>query len=277
MRLRLRHHLRVRFSEPTRNAISILRMTPRSHEGQRVTNWRIDVEPDCLLKSGEDHFGNLTHTLTVPGIVSELSITAQGELTCFDAAGVVRGTAERLPLDIYRRDTATTMPSEELRSFASDVAAASDNDLGKLHQLLGAVHQRIATSSEPTAVVTADAAFKACKGTSGDHAQIFATCARHLGFPARCAHGFYLDDDGQSTRHAWAEAYVDGLGWVGFDPVHDICPQDYHVRVAVGLDALDAAALRGTPGQNAAETVDVNWMFGLDQRRNAQAATISFS
>ena len=50
----------------------------------------------------------------------------------------------------------------------------------------------------------------------------------------------------QDAGHAWAEAFVPELGWVGFDPANGICPTDAHVRVAVGLDYLGAAPLRGT-------------------------------
>ena len=45
----------------------------------------------------------------------------------------------------------------------------------------------------------------------------------------------------QKAGHAWAEAFVADIGWIGFDPVHDICPQEAHVRIACGLDYLGAA------------------------------------
>ena len=262
MRLRLRHQLRLRFPEPTRNVIAVLRMTPRSHEGQRVTNWRIDVEPDCLLKAGEDHFGNLVHTLTLPGAVSAVTITAQGELTAFDAAGIVRGSAERLPVELYHRETRLTTPDAALRAFASKAAAVADNPLGQLHRLMGAIHEAVALDDGANGPGTAASALAARCGTARDHAQIFTTCARLLGVPARCATGYYLAEGDGSRRHDWAEAYVDGLGWVGFDTVHDICPQDQHIRVAVGLDAVEAGALRGAYGVVPEETMEVRWLHG---------------
>ncbi|MDX7950613.1 transglutaminase family protein [Lichenihabitans sp. Uapishka_5] len=264
MRLRLRHQLRLRFPEPVRNLIAVLRMAPRSHEGQRVTNWRIDVDPDCLLKAGEDHFGNLVHTLTLPGTVSELSIIAQGELTAFDAAGIVRGSAERLPVDLYRRDTTLTAPDETVRRFASEAVQGADSPIGRLHHLMGAIHERIEATSETGAILPAARSLEAGRGTAREHAQLFATCARSLGFPARCSAGYYLDDGTASRRHSWAEAYVEGLGWVGFDTVHDICPQDHHVRVAVGLDAVEAGTLRSAYGVVPEESVEVRWLLGRD-------------
>lgn len=273
MRLRLRHHLRLRFSEPARNVMAVLRLTPRSHEGQRITNWRIDVDPDCLLKSGEDHHGNLVHTLTIPGFATELSIAAQGELTSFDALGVVRGSAERLPTEVYLRDTALTLAGDGVRELARAAAAAAETPLARLHALMGALHDRLPFAPAVAGVVPAEEALAAGRGGARDHAQVFTAAARHLAIPARCAIGFLLDPDGGSRRHAWAEAHVAGLGWVGFDPVHDICPQEHHVRVAVGLDAFEADGLRGANGVVPEEAVEVRWLYGRETTRSSPRAS----
>ncbi|RQS17205.1 transglutaminase family protein [Burkholderia sp. Bp8998] len=49
----------------------------------------------------------------------------------------------------------------------------------------------------------------------------------------------------QPAGHAWAEAYVEGLGWVGFDPFMNRCPDERYVRIAVGLDYRDAQPVTG--------------------------------
>ena len=273
MRLRLRHRLRLSFAEPVRNVIAVLRITPRSHDGQRVTNWRIDVEPDCFLKAGEDHFGNLVHTLTLPGLVSEFTVTARGELAAFDAAGVVRGSAERLPIELYHRDTPLTAPDAALRVFAAEAVAGSDNRVGQMHRLMAAVHEAVAFDAEGTGAPSAQQAFADRRATARGHAQVFVACARALGAPARCAAGYLLAGDAGSRRHSWAEVFVEGLGWVGFDTVHEICPQDHHVRVAVGLDAVEADTLRGAYGVVPDETVEVQWLFGRDPGPLAAAAS----
>lgn len=274
MRLRIRHRLQVRFPEPTRNVVGVLRLSPRSHEGQRITNWRIDVDPDCLLRRGEDHFGNVTHVLNVPGVSQEITVVAQGELTSFDAAGVVRGSAERLPTEVFRRDTALTDPNDAMRAFAEDATTGSVNAIERLHRLMAAVNRDIAVEeasqgARPAAAIDVLAA-KAADGAG--HAHLFIACARQLGYPARCASGYVLGSPGASQRHAWAEAFVENLGWIGFDTVRDICPQDDHVRVAVGLDAVDAAPVRTVPGEIAAETVDITWLLARDNGAQSQSA-----
>jgi transglutaminase-like putative cysteine protease len=72
--------------------------------------------------------------------------------------------------------------------------------------------------------------------------------ARHLGVPARYVGGYFHRADGvtqQDAGHAWAEAHVPSIGWIGFDPANGICTTEAHVRVAVGLDYLGAAPVRG--------------------------------
>jgi transglutaminase-like putative cysteine protease len=97
------------------------------------------------------------------------------------------------------------------------------------------------------AATTADAALSAGHGVCQDHAHIFITAARVLGFPARYVSGYLMLTDRieQEASHAWAEAHVDDLGWVGFDVSNGISPDPRYVRVATGADYLEAAPISG--------------------------------
>jgi transglutaminase-like putative cysteine protease len=92
-------------------------------------------------------------------------------------------------------------------------------------------------------------AFGRRHGAARDLSHVFIGAAHSLGIPARYVGGYYRHDDGiepQQGSHAWAEAFVPDLGWIAFDPANGFCPTDAHVRVAVGLDSLGAASVRGT-------------------------------
>ena len=95
---------------------------------------------------------------------------------------------------------------------------------------------------------SADAAIEHGCGVCQDHAHIFVAAARSLGYPARYVSGYLLMDDAntEEASHAWAEAHVDGLGWVGFDISNGISPDTRYVRVATGLDYAQAAPVTGT-------------------------------
>jgi transglutaminase-like putative cysteine protease len=108
------------------------------------------------------------------------------------------------------------------------------------------------------------------KGVCQDHAQIFIAASRALGIPARYVSGYLMMDDrvDQDAGHAWAEAHVDGLGWVGFDVSNGICPDARYVRMATGRDYRDAAPIRGIRFGVHEETMHVS--LAVEQQRMEQ-------
>ena len=261
MRIRINHETIYRYETPAKSAIELLRLTPRNHEGQFVLRWRIDVSEDCRLEPHEDAFGNLTHTFTVDGPISELRIGVSGDVETQDTAGVVRGTLERFPSSLFLRQTGLTKPDGAIIAFAGDAARAADTVLGRLHALQSRIHESFSFDPDPTNTGTSAAeAFALKRGVCQDYAHVFIAAARHLGIPARYIGGHFLRNDEatiQEAGHAWTEAYVADLGWVGFDPTNGISTTDAHVRVAVGLDYLGAAPIRGTRMGGGGETMAV--------------------
>ncbi len=250
MRLNIRHESHYAYGLPAKSALQILRLTPRSHEGQFVRRWRVEIDTDCRLDRADDAFGNITHTFTVDGPLGEMRIVAEGEIDTEDRRGFVLGTVERFPLGFWLRDTGLTRVEPELRDYARHIARSEGGDrLAALHALMGRVHADMTfRPGETNAATTALDAFRRKTGVCQDLAHVFIACARSLDIPARYAGGYYLrtDTDQQEAGHAWAEAHIEGLGWIGFDPANGACVTDRYARVAVGLDYLDAAPIRGS-------------------------------
>src|SRR5262249_56452827 len=114
--------------------------------------------------------------------------------------------------------------------------------------LLPRLHTAVAWRDTAPAAATAAEAFRERSGTCEDLSHIFVAIARALGVPTRYVGGYFRHSGDvaiQDARHAWAEAHVPDLGWIGFDPVNGVCVTDQHIRVAVGLDHLGAAPVRG--------------------------------
>jgi transglutaminase-like putative cysteine protease len=273
VRLRIAHSSVYRYDPPAAGVIQVLRLTPRNHEGQYVERWRIDVVPDARLAAHEDAFGNITHVFTADGPLDELRVEVDGEVETQNANGVVRGTVERFPPSLFLRDTALTQADSAIRDFAQKTRDASGGVvLAELHGLLDRLFEDMAGDSATGDAASATApaknateAFARQRGAAKnlaprDFAHIFIGAARTLGIPARYVRGYFhrVDQNADAdTSHAWAEAYVPGLGWVGFDPSNGCCPTDGHVRVAIGLDSLGAAPVRGTRLGVGAETLAV--------------------
>jgi transglutaminase-like putative cysteine protease len=249
MRLRIAHSVVLRYDPPATGVIQLLRLTPRNHEGQHVIEWRIDVSADARLNAHDDAFGNLTHVFTADGPIEALSIRVDGEIDTQNTDGVVRGSLERLPPSLFLRDTTLTQADAAIRDFAQDIRGANGGDvLGELHALMHRLHEETSGKGDPLpAAATAVEAFARRCGGSRELAHIFISAAHSLHIPARYVAGYFCASGTfeQDSDHAWVEAFVADLGWVGFDPMNCLCPTDAYVRVAIGLDALGAAAVRG--------------------------------
>jgi transglutaminase-like putative cysteine protease len=261
MRLRVSHHIDRRYDPPATGVTQLLRLTPRNHDGQYVINWRIDVSIDAWLNTHHDAFGNITHVFSATGPLESLRISVEGEVETHNSDGVVRGTVERFGPSLFLRDTALTQADQRIGDFARDIRGANKgNVLDELHHLLDRLHTEINLESEPsqTQAATAAEVFARKRGLARDVTHIFIGAAHSLAIPARYVAGYVcIDGFEQRLGHAWAEAYVPNLGWIGFDPLRGACPTDAYIRVAVGLDALGAIPVRATHYGSSTENLAV--------------------
>jgi transglutaminase-like putative cysteine protease len=251
MRIRISHATIYHYDTPPTGVTQLLRKTPRNHDGQYVLNWRLDLSQDCLLHQHEDAFGNITHSFTAEGPFNELSVAVEGEVDTQDTHGVISGALERFPPGLFLRETPLTQADAGIVDFAEAARAGNgENRLTLLHHMLNRLNAEMTYDTDPTHVATTAAeAFMLRRGVCQDITHIFISAARRLGIPARYVSGHFYRADGvveQEAGHAWAEVYIEDLGWVGFDATNGICTTDAHVRVAVGLDYLGAAPVRGT-------------------------------
>ncbi|MTV12037.1 MULTISPECIES: transglutaminase family protein [Bradyrhizobium] len=261
MRLRIAHTTTYRYEPAASGVIQILRMTPGSHDGQYVADWQIDVSTDSRLDTHEDAFGNVTHVLT-HGSISDLTIHCEGLIETQDTGGVLKGTDERFPPSLFLRATPLTDLNPAMTAAVRELRTEAGGDvLGFLHALMVQIYEHMTFDEDPTNSTTSAAeAFALKRGVCQDYAHILIACARAGGVPARFVSGHFLRSDGmvnQQAGHAWAEAFVPDLGWVGFDAANGICTTDAHARVALGLDYLGAAPVRGTRYGGGNETLTV--------------------
>ncbi|MDB5693042.1 MAG: transglutaminase family protein [Alphaproteobacteria bacterium] len=261
MRLNVCYTTLYEYREPARHIVQLLRVTPQSFAGQSVLDWRIDVDSDVRLRAGRDGFGNVTHMLYVDRPVDRLKLTVAGSVLTQDMAGIVQGVAGELPPLVFLRPTPMTAPSPALAALAEKIAGQSAGALDRLHFLAAAINGGMRFDTESTAVDTKAAeAFEAGHGVCQDFTHIFIAAARLQGIPARYVSGHLFRRDGahsQEAAHAWAEAWVEDLGWVGFDPANGTSPDDAYIRVATGLDYRDAAPTAGARSGGGAEELSV--------------------
>jgi transglutaminase-like putative cysteine protease len=259
MRIRVSHEIKHRFAPPARAAIQNLRLTPYGFDSQYVLRWRIGVDVDCALRQAEDAHGNIVSSFSHHGSpIERLTVSAAGEVETSDAAGVIQGAVEKLPAEIYLRESPLAHVNGALRGFAAEATAGAADPLDAMHRLMSALHEAlIYQPDEMDAPDSAIEAFALRRGRARDFAHIFIACARWLNVPARFIGGYRAADEaGEGGVHAWAEAHVPVLGWVAFDPTTRICADARYVRVVVGFDGQDGAMTRAahTGGEDEVET-----------------------
>lgn len=260
MKLRIVHQTVYRYDRPVRNLVQSLRLTPSVFEGQRAHDWVIDVSGGIRGPGFRDGAGDWIEGWTVRGPAEEVTITVTGRIETRDTAGVLRGHRELIHPLAYLRDTAATKPDARLRELAATVTDASDF-LDLAHRLSAAVSDAIAYVPGQTEFhTTAAEALAQGEGVCQDHAHALIAVARLRDLPARYVSGYLhsaAEGAAHEAAHAWAEIHVGNLGWVGFDPANRCCPDERYVRLGSGLDASDAAPIRGIAAGQGIETLDV--------------------
>lgn len=268
MRLSVYHQSIYRYDQPARSVVQSHRLTPSRFQGQRVIDWSVEVSDGIKGGGFRDGAGDWVQGWSVPGPVSEITVTVRGTVETSDLAGVLQGHRESAPPLAWLRDTLPTRADTALSDLAQSVQGA--DGLSLAHALAGAVADAIAYRPGVThAHTTAAEALALGEGVCQDHAHALIALARLRDMPARYVSGYLqADADGAAheAAHAWAEIFIEGLGWVGFDPANRCCPDARYIRLGSGLDAREAAPIRGIARGNGAEALDVQVAVDAQQQ-----------
>jgi transglutaminase-like putative cysteine protease len=248
MRLRIEHTTRYEFAKPVSHGLQRLRLTPKNTQGQKVLEWDMHFSGAKCEVEYDDHNHNRTVLVSVEGGARSVEVRCAGLIATANNHGVLGQHAGQMPLWAFVTQTALTRPGAKIRAIMAGLDVPRDDKLAALHRLSALVIEAVAYVPGETAVsTTGEEAALIGAGVCQDHAHIFIGGARALGIPARYVSGYLMMDDRieQEAGHAWAEAFVEGLGWVGFDVSNGISPDERYVRVATGRDYREAAPVTG--------------------------------
>ena len=261
MRLKILHTTTYAFERPVSYGLQQLRLIPKSRHGQDVINWRMSVEGGTPETEFTDHHNNTVSLISFDPEASAIVVHCEGEVETSDLAGVVGKHGGFVPLWLFQRSTNLTRAGANVRGLAKGLKDEFDNELERLHALSARILQDVKYEIGTThATTTAEEAVEQGAGVCQDHAHIFVAAARALGTPARYVSGYLMMEDRvhQDASHAWAEAHIEGIGWVGFDVSNGISPDERYVRVATGLDYTEAAPVSGVRYGSGTESMSVD-------------------
>lgn len=267
MLMSIRHTTHYRYDEASAFAVQRLLLTPSDNGAQSVHAWAIEADGIDNAAFYIDGFGNCVHLLSHAKPYDTLIVTATGEVETQDRGGMVGDLREWASPRVFLRTTLRTESAPAIDAMAD--AITDRQPLDQLHHLLEEIARRVAYDTDATHHGTSAAeAFAAGQGVCQDHAHIFIAAARRLDIPARYVTG-YLHVAGEGSfaaHHAWAEAHVPDVGWVGFDPANRICPTEHYVRLACGFDAASAAPISGTRRGGGTESLTVDVVVRQQQQ-----------
>jgi len=260
MKLQISHKTEYTYSAPVDYALQKVRLRPMVYALQDVETWQVEIEGGKLETSYQDHYGNHVDLVSITPGAQALVIKASGTVVTHPNNGVLGKIYGCASLWHFQQPTLQTMPGPAIKVLSKTIGNSA-NVLDGLHDLSSAILKAAPYELGPThSHTTAEAALTGGLGVCQDHAQIFAAAARVAGIPARYISGYLMMNDtvNQDATHAWVEAHVEGLGWVGFDVSNGISPDERYVRVAVGRDARDASPIEGLRMGHADETLVVS-------------------
>jgi hypothetical protein len=228
-------------------------MTPQDGPTQAVREWRLEAEGLDEASGFIDGFGNRAHLVTQTRPGGEIVVTVTGVVETSDKNGVVG----RLKGDPVTGLFLSTTDFTKVRTkLIAGLAEAAGSRIGMLHALMAKAGEAADTQAQSQDGQSQSQSQGATDATALAHT--FIGGARALGVPARFVTGYLAESpDGPAAFHAWAEAWDESLGWIAFDPALQLCPTDHHVRMASGLDAVSAAAVRAVPAAGTPQTLNV--------------------
>jgi transglutaminase-like putative cysteine protease len=273
----IRHLTKYRYSATITESVMEVRGKPRSEGNQHVTSFDLVISPKAKPLAYVDYMGNTIHTFDIPGAHRKLTIMSKALLE-------VDPVPE--PPDAISQDTwagidaannsgdfwdwltpsEMTTPTEMLHTLATEMNLPDRQTVDPLtvvRNLNAAVYTAFQYTPNSTKVDSPiDDALSSRQGVCQDFTHIMLALLREQGIPARYVSGYLArrratDRSAEDASHAWVEAYLPGLGWVGFDPTNNILASDGHIRVAIGRDYKDVPPTRGTFKGKAESHLDV--------------------
>lgn len=243
MKLNIDHKTRYHYDDQVKLSTQYLRLTPQNTPYQRIVRWELTLPGEATKTV--DAYGNVMHVLTLDSPHQILEIQAHGEVDIHEVAEDCELQECGLSPLVFLRTTPLTRPDRDIKAFALNYWQPEAPE-ASLDAMMAALLAKMPYRPGSTTVAdTASDVFARGTGVCQDHSHVFLACCRSLGIPARYVSGYlYTDNSEHVATHAWVEAWLEDR-WQSFDITNNTRDTRQHLKLAVGIDYLDACPVRG--------------------------------
>jgi transglutaminase-like putative cysteine protease len=261
----IRHFTRYRYSRSVWQSMMEVRMHPRSEGNQRCFVFQLSVNPRARIFGYTDSYGNLVHHFDLPSRHGQLTIISDALVNIEEQPSIPEDMEyeawEELEDLVERKDYwDMLMPSyfartsPELEKLAGEIGADERkrrSPLAFLRDIASGVHSSFKYVKKSTRVNSPiEDALQSRQGVCQDFAHIMIALVRNARIPCRYVSGYLYhsreaDSVAEGATHAWVEALLPRLGWVGFDPTMNAIASEKHIRTAIGRDYADVPPTMG--------------------------------
>jgi transglutaminase-like putative cysteine protease len=241
------------------------RMHPRSDIQQRCLTFHLSVSPRCRVFSYRDHLANQVHHFDIPGQHGQLVIVAESLVEMQPhipvPVSLPDGSWSELDRLVHVGDFWEMLLPSEFATFTPELEELGrhldlrrrDDPLSVIRGLNSQLYDYFDYKPKSTrADSPIGQALKSHAGVCQDFSHIMIALVRsRLQVPCRYVSGYLYHGEGAHDRsesshtHAWVEAFLPELGWVGFDPTNNLVAGDRHIRTAIGCDYSDVPPTHG--------------------------------
>ena len=247
MIIKISHYTSYTFTNIVPRLVQSLKLYPSVCKNQKIIDWKILSNKGSIVDSHIDSLGHKILNIYSQNLQGNQIIISEGKVETKNLCGTLSGLREKVNPFCFLRSTSLTKPGKKIIEL-SKKTTQKQNEIKFFYELNSLVFNAIKFKSGSTDNQTsAEEALKKGEGVCQDFAHILISLARVFKVPARYINGYLIEEhnyDNYST-HAWVEIFIESLGWVGFDPSHNICINEKYIRVNCGYDFIDASPIKG--------------------------------
>ena len=274
----IRHLTHFSYDEPISETMMEVRMQPATLERQRCLQFVIETQPRARTFVYQDFLRNWVHYFDIPRRHRHLTITARAQVEVSDTLPIpdtlplatwqeVERWATQAEYWDYRQPSQFAQWSDAVVGFVDSLAVntRTRDPLGIVRLVMEAIHTQFEYAPNATRVDSpVDEVIESRRGVCQDFSHVMIATLRRVGLPVRYISGYIAPDNADVSdptsiaTHAWVEVCLPQLGWIGFDPTHNITTGTRHVQIASGRDYSDVPPTRGVFKGRAGSVLEVS-------------------